>query len=889
MSSAKASRYLQLLNTALNTAKYDEIPELSRKVRKHDPSKSCYARSAEVQAYLISIWESRKDQIEGTNLNDPSSGFRWLHLPETELQKQKDLLAESHSLSLKSTTEDKLYYEVTNLFYNLVVYDLDAANQASITISDRQGRTAIQARTLQGILHELLGHSQQASELYVASAEGPMSDAAPGAGLWRQFAVYRLAILRPCQITYERYLSLHGSKSDRADLRRLHVLSTRPNSEDYRKELLKFTQFPPAEITNMKLLDYVSQVVDSWISAGEDPFQAEKILELLHEAASKTFHSPRLLRYLCHALTTLERFDEAYLCLKSYLQVAVHAQKTQPGSDLDSSSDIAQTVLYAIRRTFRFASHEWRGYIKAREMCIHLTKIVSDLHIVDAQVLSTVEEAKGLSFMLENESLPHSGLLENAIKHLNAAVEMCPTAQRLSELTLAHIKNNELVLAMSTIRQSLKLDEHQPVALLYFANLLCCEELYDRALLVLARIKPRVTPCICEDTIRSFTARTMELKIMAALHGSARALQLSGDILATFSEYFGVPVVEAKNDTRNGMNGSAQSFLPASAREASSNGLPVFAPQIPRVQVSQSPSGHSATSHPSIDEAHFDQTHERIGINGHQPSASRPPSRQTIRSASLKLSHPHIHIPHQSHIRKSASARSMRTLAATTANGSSRSSSPLNHPPERAASPLGNLTDDSTIEDYGGSEQASNKEINHRRYRSILADLWLQIAQYSVASEAAIADAQQAIEEARQLVGNTPAVLVAQLELNLWSFEREDEVKIDEDMRSLEEKYEFALDLDTTNQTTILSFVKFLINYAAHVRTTDQTDDGYVARAYEMLESLKDSPAAADPELWRLSADVAILRGEEDRAEVEYWKVVELSDSAGVIRWTHLT
>lgn len=898
MSFHKASHYLNLLHVAINTSKYNEVPELSRKVRKHDPARTCYARCIEVQAYLLAKWQENQRNIDNENLNGQSTILSWLYVDQAELQKYSDKLAEALEYKSKASPQDRDYLETTHLFHTISVRNLGAAQQIAHSIPHPDGLNAIQVATLKGILHELTGCPQDAPRFYDDAAKATVKSSSPGAVLWRRYALYRFAILRPSQENFEQYLKDNTDTGTRSDPRLLHVLSTRRDSQDYQTELLRSTQFPPAEITNIRLLECVTGLVDSWMCAGELLSQAEKILELLYEAASKTFHSPRLLRYICHALSVLNRFDETYLALKAYLQVAVHAQKTRPGVDIDTPQQIVQLVHYVITNTFRMAPPEWQGYIKCREMYVRLLKITNDLHIEDPEILAFVEEINGISCLIESEALHDEYLLEVAIKHLILAIERKPTTTRYLELSRAYISSNRLIDAMSTIRQSLQLEAQNTVALLFLANLLCCEELFDRALLVLSKIKPRTIPLLCQNTIHAFTARIMELRIIAVVGGPAKALQQSVEIMSVFSEYFGVPANKSPANSA-GVNGACTSAVPGKENT-------IFAPQIPRIEIvkpatngTQS-NGHHINSintavYQTIDEAHFNRTHETGGVYANSKETSRPPSRQGIRSASLKLSHPHIYVPHHLPLRKSASARSMRNKSASLANDSSRSSSPLNYPSSSSVSFLEQAIFVEPQSDEGGSSQDSSADLEARKYNNLLADLWLLIARFARESEDHYSDSQQAIDEARKLIGNTPDIMAAELELRSSTLEVDgDDLATREAIKSIEQGYEIALDADPTNHKMVFCFAKFLmsVRFLSEDGLPDFTETpvqvGRLARAYELLESLKMSQFAPDPELWRVSADLATLREEYDRAELEYWKVVNLSDCAGIIKWTRL-
>lgn len=893
MPSHKASHYLQLLNKAINAKNYSEIPEYSRKVRKHDPTRTCYARSVEIQAILLATWQSRQQQIDNDNLNSQSNSLSWLLLDKEDSRVYSDILKEAMSLKEQSSLEDRHYFDATYFFHLISTRELVLAQQIAPLIGREDNPCAVQVITLRGILFELTSSHQNAPRAYSDALSRPSSDSGPQPLIWKQFALYRLAILGPSKGYVDQYVKEHPYMIMSSHLRLTHVLSTRPNSKEYLQQLLLSTKFPPAEVTNIALLQSVTRVVESWLSSQDKLPRAEEILDLAYEATGKTFHSPRLLRYICHALGSLERFDECYLALKAYLQIAVHAQKTQPGADVDSALQIVELVNVIIADVFSKAPPGWHAYLKSREMCAQCTKFVSDLHIQDANVQAVMQEINAISCLLEYDAVRNVTLLDTAIKSLASAISTESTPARYLHLSRAYLQQNRPHKALSTIRLSLELNEQNPVALLFLANLLCCEELFDRALLVLSKLQPKSVARLCPHTIYCFKARIMELKIRAILDGAGKALEQSADTMSIFSQYFGV-ATEKSVLTHN--NVELTTNLPTDTKA-------IFAPQIPRVVVEDAPyqhmnghltNGHHTTSPLKIDEEHFNRTHH-IHDTGALRPPSQPPLRHGLRSASLKLSQQQRNkTSHHLLLRKSASTRTMRFRAPSMADNSSRSSSPVNHPTADSSFMMETIAVSETYTEQLVSDQASPKQLELAKYNIMLADLWLLVARLSVESNTSIADARLAITEARKLVGNTSDVITAELELNSALVELDDDSSSSaHDKSVIEQAYELAIDLEPNNAKTIISFVKFLLRQW-HIATT-QIDTkephsalGVLARGYELLESLKLSCSATNPEIWSLSADIAVLRNEEDRAEREFWTAVELSDCAGVMDWSAL-
>lgn len=875
MSAGKALRYLQQLQGALDTGRYDEISELSRKVRKHDITKTCYARCVEVQASLLLILSKSKDALDDANFNDRSGRFHWLSLRDLELREAKALLDEGYEAASSASPGDREYFDLTNLFYGIVIRQLHAARALTPKIStNADNPNSCQAIALLGILSELEGQSSAAIAIYQREQGGDRSKRAPASSTWRDFTLYRLAILAPSDHTYSSFVKTESSKNHASSTRFLHVLSTRPRSSDYEKELLSSTRFPPADSTNIILLDHVSSVVDPWIADGADPFKAEGILEILYESARKTFHSPRLMRYIFHALSVLERYDEALMALQAYLQISIHAQKTQPGDDIDTPNQIISVVLFAMSNTFRTAPVDWQGHVHSRTLRKRLDKISSDLHVVNQETLAMIDEARGLSYLTEFEALYNSEVLENAIACLLPAIEQGASLARLLALTTAYIYHNDLPSAMACIKRALELDGLDTLALLMFANLLCAEELFDRALIVLGKIQPASNLHSSRYLAQknAYLARLMELRIIEGTTGGKEASEHSSVVFASFAEYFTGVVADSQQ------SGASHNLNHAENHASSING-----------HGAALHTGNQETSR-SSNQNSVDATDRRSG------DADSGSIRQNNRSASLRLPpqhhHHHLHIPHPHlHRRKAASLRSSRKPT-TPPDSSSRSSSPMNHRPLTVRSIL-SLPPDTETSQTQSRDLPTAHSNRAKRQRRLLADLWLYEARLLRTSGASVGDVEQAIEEARMLVGQTPEVLVASIESKLQDLQSIDRLS-QEQLVTIEEAYEYALSLDDENETTILSFASFLIDDKFAKQQDCKSvaekdfDVGRPAKAYELLEYLKSSLGALNPLLWQLSGDVAMIRGDRESAETNYWKSVELSDCAGIIEWSRL-
>lgn len=892
-SSRKAERYLRSLEVASREGRLIEIQELSRKVRKHDPTRTCFARSAEVQARLLLKWSREERAIDEANFNAINGEFYWLQGDVQELEIERSLLREAYDAHDTASVHDKAFYDLTNLFYGITIRQLSAAEALAIQIvSHPEISQSCQFLSLVGIMEELQGRSSRAIVHYERCSSASASTSHSQDDVWISYALYRLAVLIPEQATKDKYMAREHKPDHRNSfsVRLLHVVSLHAQSAEYAKELLRQTHFPNADATNLRLLNQVSLTMDPWIASGGNPKDAEELLNMLFDAARKTFHSPRILRYLIQVLAALDRYVEAILALKAYLQVAIHATRTQNSGDIDTNEQILRTIHFAISRILSEVPASFKPAQHMQELCVSLKKLQSDLHITDLPLQGTIDGVNGVAASLTYRVSRDPLDLHKAIDALESSKQKAPNIADIVDLAVVYVQHDQLPAAMTSIRQALQLGNSNIQSMIVFANLLCCEELYDRALVVLERVMNLDIPKPISLRDRTFLvhAKTMELKIIEITDGPAKALESSSQLIIMYATHF-----HRRTDRTLPTSDAPRRTAAPSARANGEYTTPTptsTSTPTPTIQVN-SPSQEIFQTSPSV----VNPDHLGPGSAGRKTrsltSTNGRSSSNPVRSSSVRLAHPHLHIAQHFYLRKSASSRSMRRPQ-TPQDGSSRSSSPLNHP-----APSINTIFPEAVEredQIESDRQATAQEVEEKKRDLLLADTWLYIAHLCRASKAPLADALQAIEEARLLVGQTPSIIALQLEIRL-ELATAQGLPDRAELNLIEEGFDFAQNLDDMDEAANLSFVQFLLRDEAVRPGEDGSqagdsrqnvrDAGRLARAYELLECLKSGPAAADPRVWQLSGDVAVRRGEEERAEEEYWNAIKASDCRGVIDW----
>ncbi|KAL9130552.1 MAG: hypothetical protein Q9175_006997, partial [Cornicularia normoerica] len=133
----------------------------------------------------------------------------------------------------------------------------------------------------------------------------------------------------------------------------------------YESILLKETTFPRADQANSQIESWVDQVMANWrIMCGhtwqdEDLGQGGKaslgrgVLDILYRAATKSFHSTKVLRHLFTVHATIAEFDIAAKALDSYFQILIKGKARveksgEPETGLDDNETLVATAAAGI-------------------------------------------------------------------------------------------------------------------------------------------------------------------------------------------------------------------------------------------------------------------------------------------------------------------------------------------------------------------------------------------------------------------------------------------------------------------------------------------------------------------------------------------------------------
>lgn len=183
---------------------------------------------------------------------------------------------------------------------------------------------------------------------------------------------------------------LNNESSARAQLR----IELKKVEATYEILLLNETTFPRAEEEREEVERFVELVMENWkILAGRgwrehDLGQGGKeslsrgVLDILYRAATKTFHSTAILRYVFTVHLAVAEFDLAFKSFESYLDLVkrgkARVEKTgKPEPSLDDDETILQTISLCIVALCRYGDRH--AAEKARSLAVELEHMLEDL------------------------------------------------------------------------------------------------------------------------------------------------------------------------------------------------------------------------------------------------------------------------------------------------------------------------------------------------------------------------------------------------------------------------------------------------------------------------------------------------------------------------------
>lgn len=140
----------------------------------------------------------------------------------------------------------------------------------------------------------------------------------------------------------------------------------------YEAYLTQSLPFPSAADFHELIGEFVDVITLNWRAAGASPSDAEGVVEILYRAATKTFHSPRILRHLFYTLSSMGNLADAVLALETYLDLSENAKerilKGKIEKDFDPDGTVLVTAAEGVRMVCKYVGDGERGLKIAKRM-----------------------------------------------------------------------------------------------------------------------------------------------------------------------------------------------------------------------------------------------------------------------------------------------------------------------------------------------------------------------------------------------------------------------------------------------------------------------------------------------------------------------------------------
>lgn len=163
----------------------------------------------------------------------------------------------------------------------------------------------------------------------------------------------------------------------------------------YEAYLTHSLPFPSAADFHELIGEFVDVIALNWHTAGANGSDAEAVVEILYRAVAKTFHSPRILRYLFYTLTSVGNLADAVLALQTYLDLSENAKerilKGKIEKDFDPDGTVLATAVDGVRMICKYVGDGEKG-LKIAKRIEHWVK---QWRVADGEVLAYVYRGVG--------------------------------------------------------------------------------------------------------------------------------------------------------------------------------------------------------------------------------------------------------------------------------------------------------------------------------------------------------------------------------------------------------------------------------------------------------------------------------------------------------------
>ncbi|KAI1393438.1 TPR-like protein [Hypoxylon trugodes] len=462
--SGKVALYLSRLEDARCEGKWDDVPELVRKVRKHATDRLCLTTTAETEHAIIKAsqkhgpdsrpatavssadievaqWAPRLLGAIDTETSYPEDRFQaqvcvgWLHWSVgdyTEASSQLPQSLENELAQLDSATSISEWTRVCSLkaaylkanclarkderVAALAIFE-SALVSLSHVWSGQKGRKQLrfwaelfltefcmlQAQALErgdkslDDANSLAPFRSWAKYWEVSKTQGTplvggygFRGAVPRRRVWNEYYAAISGILQQDLPFPTGFSNVTNEASARNQLR----VELKKVENAYEGLLLSETSFPRADEERQEVEDFVAAVMKNWsvlngrdwneqdLGPGGKEGLSRGILDILYRAATKTYHSTAILRYLFTVHLSVAEFDLAFRAFDSYLEIVkkgkARVDKTGHSEpSLDDDATVLETISQAITALCKYGFRD--AAEKAHELGVELEGILQKL------------------------------------------------------------------------------------------------------------------------------------------------------------------------------------------------------------------------------------------------------------------------------------------------------------------------------------------------------------------------------------------------------------------------------------------------------------------------------------------------------------------------------
>ncbi|KAL8819055.1 MAG: hypothetical protein Q9223_002433 [Gallowayella weberi] len=339
----KAGHHLDLLDTARCNGNWSEVPELVRKISKHAPHRKCLQLTAQAEYQIASNARTRPPPASSapTNLSQLATGL--VSAPQAATEYPEDAFQARVCLGWLHWTLNEPILALKSMPVNLA----DAYNDLVRAETTSFGWTrvcAIKGAYLQAPFRawaELPSANTSRIGNISQSGMASKSRSMPRRRVWRLYYDTLSAILQE-DLPYP--ANVRGTSTTAQEMSTDNVnavdnlklqqgIELRRVETIYEEILLKELPFPMASETSVEVESWIDQLMANWRVVSGPSWQNQdhgrggkeamtrNVLAFLYRAATRTFHSTRIMRHLFTVHTALAEFSLAAKAFDTYIEL----------------------------------------------------------------------------------------------------------------------------------------------------------------------------------------------------------------------------------------------------------------------------------------------------------------------------------------------------------------------------------------------------------------------------------------------------------------------------------------------------------------------------------------------------------------------------------------